>query len=131
MKARYRFHCDEGYVLTTVEGLVTLPELGNLVQSVWADPGWKPEYNGIMDFAAAILDLSEREILDLTKSMQTDPRCSLGRWAIVVSTASDFGKARKVDHAADPRATVRVFFDLRSAQEWLLSPAGTGGSKKS
>jgi len=130
MNALYRLHPDRGYVLTTVEGSVTLPDLGNLVQRLWAHPEWKPEYNGIMDFAAATLDLSEREMLGLAKSMQGDPRCSLGRWAVVVSTASDFGKARKVDHAADPRATVRVFFDRPSAEEWMLSRAGTGGARK-
>ena len=131
MNASYRFHLDLGYVLTTVEGRVTLPELGDLVQGLWSHPEWKPDYDGIMDFATARLDLSEREMLDLAKSIYADSRCSLGRWAIVVSTASDFGKARKVDHAADPRATVRVFFDRPSAEEWLLSRAGTGGAKKS
>ncbi|HLY12499.1 MAG TPA: hypothetical protein VKW04_24560 [Planctomycetota bacterium] len=121
MNAEVRFHPDLGYVVTTVKGRITLPELGALVQSVWADPGWKPEYNGIMDFSAATLDLSEREMLELSTSMRADPRCSFGRWAFVVSTASDFGKLRKADHPEDVTVTMRIFFDRRTAEEWLLA----------
>jgi hypothetical protein len=53
--------------------------------------------------------------------MADDPRCSFGLWAFVVSTAADFAKIRKVAPAADLRSTLRVFFDRRSAEEWLLT----------
>jgi len=127
MKASCRFHPDLGYVSMSLEGSVTLSGFGTHVQSVWSDPSWRPEFNGIIDFSAATIDLSDQEIADLTHSMATDPRCSFGRWALVVSTAADFAKLRKFDHDADLRSTVRIFFDRRTAEEWLLSRRGTGG----
>ena len=127
MKATYSLRPDLGYVFMTLSGSVTLAELGTHIQSVWSDPGWKAEYNGIIDFSAAKIDLSDQEVTVLTHSMSTDPRCSFGRWALVVSTATDFAKLRKFDPDADLRSTIRIFFDRRTAEDWLLSRRGTGG----
>ena len=121
MKASSVFHPDLGYVATTFGGRVTLPELGAHIQAMWADPRWKPEYNGLLDFSDATLDLSESQIQDLTKSMSLDPRCSFGRWALVVTTAVTFAKLRKVDDVVDLKAALRIFFDRPAALEWLLS----------
>ena len=131
MKASYRIQDQQGYIVTTLEGSVTLPELGAHVQSIWADPAWKNDYNGILDFSAATIDLSESELQGLTKSMQSDPRCSFGKWAFVVSTAASFSKLRKIDHVADVRSTLRIFFDRRTAEEWLLTHGPGGGTPRS
>jgi len=119
MNATYRIEDKLGYIVTTLEGSVTLPTLAAHIQSVWSDPAWKSEYNGVLDFSAATIDLSEKELQGLTRSMQSDPRCSFGKWAFVVSTAADFAKIRKIDAVTDPKSTLRIFFDLRTAEEWL------------
>jgi hypothetical protein len=95
--------------------------LGAHIQSIWSDPSWKPEYNGILDFSDATIDLSDSQIRDLTKSMILDPRCSFGKFALVVSTAVTFAKLRKIDDVMDLKAALRIFFDRRTALEWLLS----------
>lgn len=130
MKASHAFHPDLGYVATTFGGRITLPELGAHIQAIWSDPGWRPEYNGILDFSDATLDLSETQIQDLTRSMTLDPRCSFGKWALVVSTAVTFAKLRKIDDVADLKAALRIFFDRRSAEEWVLSHRRTTGDLK-
>jgi len=121
MNAVYEIHADRGTAVVTVDGSVTLPEFGAFAETIWSDPAWKPTYNGIIDFSAARIDLSEREVGEMTKAMATDPRCSFGRWALVVSTSADFAKLRKVDPGADLKSTLRIFFDRRSAEAWLLS----------
>ena len=121
MKVSSVFHPDQGYVATTFGGRVTLPELGAHIQSIWSDPAWKPEYNGILDFSDASIDLTESQLQDLTKSMVMDPRCSFGRFALVVSTAVTFAKLRKIDDVMDLKSTLRIFFDRHSALDWLLS----------
>lgn len=121
MNARHQFHDAQGYVAITLEGRVTLPELGAHVQTVWSDPGWKPSYNGLLDCANAFLDIREAELQELMKAMAKDPRCSMGKWAIVVSTSVAFAKMRKADDVVDPKATLRIFFDRMSAEAWLLS----------
>ena len=120
MKASYRILADRGYVAITLEGRVTLPELGAHIQTVWSDPAWHPAFNGIIDCTAAAVAISEQELQDLTKEMVKDPRCSLSKWALVVSTAADFGKFRKVDQVADVRSTIHIFFDRRLAEDWIL-----------
>jgi hypothetical protein len=130
MKASYTIDGKLGYILTTFEGSVTLPELGAHIESIWSDPAWRSDYNGILDFSAATVDLSESEILGLTKAMQTDPRCSFGRWAFVVSTAAAFAKLRKIDHVADVRSSIRVFFARRAAEDWLVAGKEVNGSPK-
>jgi hypothetical protein len=123
MKASSVFHPDRRYVETTFQGRVTLPELGAHVQSIWSNPGWNPEFNGLLDFSDAAIDLSESQIQELTKAMALDPRCSFGKWALVVSKAVTFAKLRKVDDVLDLKSTLRIFFDRRTAEEWLLSIA--------
>lgn len=123
MKATYAIDQKLGQVLTTFEGRVTLAELGAHIQSVWADPAWKKEFNGLLDFSAATLDLSVGEIQELSKAMMSDPRCSFGKWAFVVSTSADFAKLRKIDEVAYLKSTLRIFFDRRAAESWLLTPA--------
>jgi hypothetical protein len=130
MKASTVFHPDRGYIVTTFGGRVTLPELGAHVQSIWLDPSWKAEYNGLLDFSDATIDLSDSQLQDLTKSMMLDPRCSFGRWALVVSKAVTFAKLRKIDDVADLRSALRIFFDRRTAEEWLLSPGRTNQDVK-
>lgn len=130
MKASYTIEEQRGYIVSKLEGSVTLPELGAHIESIWADPAWKNEFNGIIDFSAATIDLTETEIQGLTKAMESDPRCSFGKWAFVVSTAADFAKIRKVDLVADLNATLRIFFDRRSAEEWLLTHKSADGTLK-
>ena len=125
MKASHQIHPDPGYVAVTIEGPVTLPELGAHIETVWSDPAWKSSYNGLIDFSAATLELSNAEMQAMTASMSKDPRCSLGRWALVVSTSASFAKLRQADHVADPKATLRIFFDRGSAETWLFAPNAT------
>ena len=116
MKARYRLHPERKFVDVTFEGPVTLSDLGALIESVWRDSEWTPEFNGLLDFSAASLEFSEQDILGLTRMMRTDPRCSMGTWVFVVSRAADFGKLRKIDHD-EQKATIRVYFDRKSAEK--------------
>ncbi len=125
MKASTVFHPDRGVVVTTFGGRVTLPELGAHIQTLWSDPAWNPDYNGLLDFSDATIDLTESQIQDLTRSMTLDPRCSFGKFAFVVSKAVTFAKLRKIDDVADLRAALRIFFDRRTAEEWLLSVGKT------
>jgi hypothetical protein len=127
MKASYSIYADRGHVVTTFEGSVTLPEMGAYIQTVWSDPRWKPDFNGILDFSAATIDMSDQEIQELSKGMTMDPRCSLGRWAFVVTTAANFAKLRKIDPVAELKSTMRIFFDRRSAEEWLISKQPASG----
>lgn len=116
MKGRYQFHPDQAYVDIRFEGRVTLGEIGAFIESVWSDPGWRPDYNGLMDFSAARIDISDQEMIDFTRAMRADPRCSLEKWSFVVSRAADFGKLRKLDQDQD-QATIRIFFDRGAAEK--------------
>jgi hypothetical protein len=120
MRASTTIHDQQGYIVTTIEGRVTLPELGAHIQSQWADPAWNSDFNGLLDFSAATIDIRDDELKGLTKAMQDDPRCSFGKWAFVVSTAANFAKLRLIDHVADVKSSIRIFFDRRQAEEWLL-----------
>jgi hypothetical protein len=122
MNARYVLHPDEGYLESTFEGSVTLVELGLHIQQVWADPGWNPTFNGILDFSRASVDLSDEELRTLMKAMLRDPRCSLARFAFVVATADDFKVFRKVDILSEEQSTIRIFFSRVEAERWLLQP---------
>lgn len=118
MKGKYQLHPERGYVDITIEGRVTISELGEFIRTVWADSQWTPKYNGLIDFSAASIELSDQEVVDLSRAMRSDPRCSLGKWVFVVSRASDFRKLRILDKD-EHQAMIRVFFDRPSAESRL------------
>jgi hypothetical protein len=130
MKPTYAIHSDQGYVESAFEGPITLVDMGLHIQDMWADPRWNPTLNGIMDFSRARLELSDDDLKTLTKSMLRDPRCSLARFAMVVSTAEDFAVLRKVDVLSDGQSTLRIFFSRKEAAQWLLQPQNEGRDKK-
>lgn len=126
MKASYQIHSDQGYVTVAFEGTVTLPELGAHVQTVWSDKRWRNTYNGIIDCAAATLNITPAEIRNLTQAMMSDPRCSFAKWAFVVSNAETFAMLRNVNEVADLKSALRIFFDRRAAEAWLQAPRHQG-----
>ena len=119
MKARYVLHPEEAYAEFWLEGSVTLLDLADFIQTAWEDPGWKAEYDGIMDFSAATIELSDEELQKLLRSMLGDARCSLARWAFVVRTADTFGWLRKVDKLSGQPPTLRIFFSRGEAERWF------------
>jgi hypothetical protein len=119
MKSRYVLHPDEGYADFWLEGGVTLLDFAEFIQKAWEDPRWKAEYDGIMDFSAATIELTDVELQKLLKSMLGDARCSLARWAFVVRTADTFGWLRKVDVLSAQQATLRIFFSRGEAERWF------------
>jgi hypothetical protein len=126
MNARYEIHPDEGYSESCFEGGVTLLDFATFVQKVWADPRWRAELDGLMDFSNATIEMTDEELQKLMKSMLKDARCSLARWAFVVRTADTFGWLRKVDVLSAQQSTFRIFFSRKEAEEWLLQPRVKG-----
>jgi hypothetical protein len=124
MKGRFTLHPSQGYIELHLEGSVTFSELGALIGQAWSDPGWKREYDGLIDFSAATVDLSDGETRDLLNWMVSDPRCSFGRWAFVGGKTGDIRMARLATLFADQETKLRVFLDRPSAKEWLLSARG-------
>jgi hypothetical protein len=66
--------------------------------------------------------MTDDELRMLMKSMLRDARCSLARWAIVVTTAETFAWLRKVDVLSEQQSTLRFFFSRGDAEKWLLQP---------
>jgi len=132
MKARYEIHPEQGYSESRFEGSVTLLDFADFVQKVWSDPRWRAEFNGLMDFSDATIEITDEELKKLMTSMLRDARCSLARWAFVVRTAETFGWLRKVDTLSVQSSAFRIFFSRKEAESWLLKPwqdAGRGATR--
>jgi len=127
MNARYKIHPGEGYTESWIEGVITPFEMFEFSQRVWSDPEWKAELNGLMDLSAATFEAGDDDLRNLLKAMLADHRCSLARWAFVVSTASTFATLRKVDQLTAQQSTFRIFFTRDEAEKWLLEPQKKSG----
>jgi hypothetical protein len=119
MKARYVLHPDEGYSESWLEGGVTLLDFAAFVQKLWSDPQWSAEYDGLMDFSEATIEMTVEDLQKLVTFMLRDARCSLARWAFVVRTAETFGWLRKLDALSQQQSTIRIFFSRADADAWL------------
>jgi len=122
MNARYKIHPEEGYVESWLQGSITPSEMLAHSQRVWSDPGWKAELNGLMDLSDATFEFTDAEFRALINMMLADPRCSLARWAFIVTKASTFAMLRKLDVLTREQSTIRIFFSRGDAEKWLFQP---------
>ena len=122
MPARYALHPEAGFVEEVLEGEVALAELREVLAELFADPGWDPGFDGLVDLSAGRLHLSHVEVGAIAQQLSADRSASRGRWAFVLGDPVNHGIVRMfASMSENPPREVRIFPDRRGAVEWLVS----------
>lgn len=129
MRAHYEIHAERGLVIETFEGRVTLQALVPFFQSLYADPGWDPRFDGLADLSNAVIDMDFDDMSRLVGYMRSSGSASTGRWAFVVGSALNLGMSRMFQTMSDDlQSDLRFFLDRDEAVRWLAKPR-TGATK--
>lgn len=100
-------------------GKVGLVDLKHNLTAMASDPCWAPDFNGLVDFTTAELDLSSNDILRLALMYRQDRLRSSG-WLVFVATNSTvFGIVRMLGYWSRNTDRMRIFKSRSEAEIWL------------
>ncbi|GAA5125135.1 hypothetical protein JIN84_13660 [Luteolibacter yonseiensis] len=100
-------------------GKTGLADLKAVQCSIAADPAWRADFHGLIDFSEADLDISANEILRLALVMRHGPSRSHGWLAYVVTHSATHGAVRMLCHWMRATDRMRIFKTRAEAEIWL------------
>jgi hypothetical protein len=116
---RYRIDSARRVWLEEYMGRIGLDEMKSMVAAVSDDPGWSPEFSGLIDFSQAELVLSPNDVLRLALMLRQEDHRSRGWLAFVVRDSSAYGVVRMLGYWSRNADRVRIFNSLDEAEHWL------------
>jgi hypothetical protein len=90
-----------------------------LTRAVTSDPRWAADFNGLLDFSGASLDMSGDDVLRLALMWREDAYRSCGWLAFVVPSSAVFGVVRMLGYWSRTTERSRIFTRREEAEQWL------------
>jgi hypothetical protein len=100
-------------------GVVGLDAVKALTRAVTSDPRWAADFNGLLDFSGASLDMSGDDVLRLALMWREDAYRSCGWLAFVVPSSAVFGVVRMLGYWSRTTERSRIFTRREEAEQWL------------
>lgn len=116
---RYRIDIARKLRIEEYSGKVELADLKSIVSAMVSDPDWSPEYNGLVDFTAAELEMGSNEILRLALMLRQKQNRSHGWLVFVVGNSVTYGVVRMLGYWSRNTDRFRIFQSRREAEAWL------------
>lgn len=116
---RYRIDIDRRLRIEEYFGKVELADLKSIVSAMVSDPSWCPEYNGLVDFTGAELDLSANDVLRLALMLRQEQNRSHGWLVFVVGNSVAYGVVRMLGYWSRNTDRFRIFQSREEADTWL------------
>lgn len=115
----YWIDTDRRLRIEKYHGRTRLEDLKAVQFGMAADPGWCPDFHGLIDFSEAKLSLSVNEILRLALVMRHGVSRSNGWLAYVVTSSTTHGMVRMLGHWARTTDRMKIFQTRAEAEVWL------------
>ncbi|MFL6575383.1 MAG: STAS/SEC14 domain-containing protein [Povalibacter sp.] len=122
MPFTYSIDLPNNLIRQQLWGRITTVDLREIASMMWRDPQYRKKLHILADMRDAQADVSYEEMLEYTHFLSG--KSDIGRQAIVVSRQLEFGMARMYQQVTEHnvlRADLRVFLDMKAAEEWILS----------
>lgn len=116
---RYQIDMARKVWVEDYHGKTELGDVKSVMSSLMSDPGWSPDYHGIIDFTDAELDLSANDILRLALVLRHAPNRSRGWLAYVAPSSSSYGVVRMLGYWSRATGRLRIFQTRAEAEDWL------------
>lgn len=116
---RFRFDIERRLRIEEYFGKVELADLKSIITAMVSDPDWSPEFNGLVDFAGAELDLSANDVLRLALMLRKEQNRSHGWLVFVVGNSVAYGVVRMLGYWSRNTDRFRIFQNRKDADAWL------------
>lgn len=120
MPISYTISREKRLIKAQASGLISAPEIHELLDAILSDPALGPGLRGLYDARNAEPDLSVIELADIAKKVRQLINRGLGRIAIVAESEATYRISAIFSVLARALGIdVDVFRDLSSADAWL------------
>lgn len=116
---RYRIDITRQLRIEEYFGKVELADLKSIISAMISDPDWSPEYNGLVDFTGAELDMSSNDVLRLALMLRQKQNRSHGWLVFVVGNSVTYGVVRMLGYWSKNTDRFRIFQSRKDAEAWL------------
>lgn len=116
---RYRIDIERKLRIEEYYGRVELEDMKSIVTAMASDPAWSPEYNGLVDFTGAQLDLTSNEVLRLALMLRHEQNRSSGWLVFAVGDSLSYGVVRMLGYWSRNTDRFRIFKTREEADAWL------------
>ncbi len=116
----YRIDSERRMRIEEYQGKVGLSDLKSIISAMASDPCWSPDFNGLIDFHEAELDLSANDILRLALVLKNADHRTRGWLAYVVPNSTVFGIVRMLGYWSRNTDRIRIFNARDEAESWLV-----------
>lgn len=121
--ALYRIDAGRALVVAEFAGRVEFGDIRSIMRAMTDDPAWSGDYNILMDFSRASLDLSANDVLRLALAWKCELPQAAGWTAFVVGSSVAYGVVRMLGAWARLSERMCVFPPGDEAGEWLEDKA--------
>jgi hypothetical protein len=128
MPFEYTIFPKDGLVLERFTGRVTLAELHELMDVLWADEAYQKTFDTIVDLTEAAFDLDRHDMASLTEFLGDAPDAGTGRVAILASKPLETALGFLFQSNIAMQREVAVFSTWASVREFLDLPASINES---
>jgi hypothetical protein len=118
---RYRIDADRRMRIEEYRGKTDLVDLKSIFASMASDPGWSPDFHGLVDFSDAELDLSSNDVLRLSLMLRQLENRTWGWLAYVATNSTNYGLVRMLGYWSRISNRLRIFESRPEAEAWLVS----------
>ncbi len=115
----YRIDLDRRMRIEEYQGKVGLAELKSMLASMVSDPCWSPDFNGLVDFSEAELELSANDVLRLALILRHEESRTRGWLVYVAGNSTIYGIVRMLGYWSRNTERMRIFSDRAEAELWL------------
>lgn len=116
---RYRIDAGRRMRIEEYDGRVGLADLKCVINAMVSDPCWSPDFNGLVDFSGAQLDLSSNDVLRLALAMRREGSRSTGWLVFVAADSTTYGIVRMLGYWSRNTERLRIFQTRPEAEKWL------------
>lgn len=116
---RYRIDIARRLRIEEYFGRVELEDMKSIISAMALDPSWSPEFNGLVDFTGAQLEMTSNEVLRLALMLRQEQNRSSGWLVFAVGDSLSYGVVRMLGHWSRNTDRFRIFKTREEAEAWL------------
>ncbi|MEO7099330.1 MAG: hypothetical protein ABI162_08205 [Luteolibacter sp.] len=115
----YRIDSDRRMRIEEYQGKVGLGDMKSIMAAMVSDPCWSPDFNGLIDFSEAELEMSSNDVLRLGLLLRQGENRSSGWLVFVTSNSTVYGMVRMLGCWSRNTERQRIFNNRAEAERWL------------
>lgn len=81
----YEIVPEEGLIIETVTGEITVEEMAQKTEKVFSDPKFEPTFNGLLDLRGATSKMTKVELYGFVDFLERTGKFGESRWAVLAS----------------------------------------------